>query len=333
MDVIMSTDDLDSYGERVDQSGFILDRFRKNPILLAFHDSRTLPIGRCENVRVEAGALQCRVVFASAKANPEAEKIFRLIQEKILNAVSIGMIVHDYEDVMEGDQQVRILRKCEIAELSIVCVPANAEALIKRAAREKQLSEARAAAALNTPTSGEQDTQNMDQKDIDALKAEHEKALKAERDGAIELAAQVRAIGAERDSLKAELDAKTKAFDALTSLRDGLAAELASTKAALTERDADLAKARESIVTTEVDALVGVKFAPAQRDAFLALAKSDKKAFDSIVAATPDMGLLQRAIPATGDAPTAAKPDEALAEYLNKATADDSQVLAVLGVV
>src|SRR5688572_13844767 len=80
VDAIFSTEAIDSHGEIVDQATWQLARYKANPVVLwnhgimesspwsfggAVRPEDMLPIGRAENVRIEAGALQARVVFAS----------------------------------------------------------------------------------------------------------------------------------------------------------------------------------------------------------------------------------------------------------------------------
>jgi len=55
----------------------------------------------------------------------------------------------------------------------------------------------------------------------------------------------------------------------------------------------------DSLTERDVDALIGPKLVPAQKDAFLALAKKDRAGFDAIVAGMPDLNLTTPVIPVT----------------------------------
>ena len=62
VDVLASTDTLDSHGDIVEQS-WDLDRYRSNPVVLFAHDHKSLPVGHADLVRVEGGAFMARLNF------------------------------------------------------------------------------------------------------------------------------------------------------------------------------------------------------------------------------------------------------------------------------
>ena len=43
---IASTDDVDRYSDIIDQKGWQLDNYKKNPVILFNHNSQALPIGK-----------------------------------------------------------------------------------------------------------------------------------------------------------------------------------------------------------------------------------------------------------------------------------------------
>lgn len=115
-----------------------------------------------------------------------------------------------------------------------------------------------------------------------------------------EVQAELKASEKAREGLQAELTAKTATITALTAENDKLKAQAVT----LTER----ATAAESrLIEADVDVLVGKKITPAEKPAYLALAKSDRKAFDELVAARPDLGLVgeRRAVDPGQGAPAA----------------------------
>lgn len=120
-EVIASTEGQDRDGEVVMQDGMSIENYLKNPVILFAHDYWSLPIGKATHVEKRDGKTIIRGVFASAEANPVAEKVYRLYKEGILTAVSIGFIPKRYE----GNR----ITECELLELSFVPVPANPEAL------------------------------------------------------------------------------------------------------------------------------------------------------------------------------------------------------------
>lgn len=125
--IIASTSAIDRQGDSVDQSGWDLKNYNKNPVLLWAHDYTELPIGKVVSARVEKGKLIADFVFASEEANPKAQQIKRLYEEGIVNASSVGFI--------PLERNGNIITRSELLELSLVPVPANQEALRRAVAK------------------------------------------------------------------------------------------------------------------------------------------------------------------------------------------------------
>lgn len=140
VDFVASTDAVDSYGDVVDQASWQLSHYLENPVVLYGHQSRDLPIGKASNVGVRNGRLEATVRFASAEANPMAEQVWKLVQEGILRAVSVGFLPVEGRYEMRGGDEVFVWRSPILKEISVVPVPANPEALakMKSAFRQKQ---------------------------------------------------------------------------------------------------------------------------------------------------------------------------------------------------
>jgi HK97 family phage prohead protease len=127
VEFIASNGDLDRERDRIRPSAWRLDNFRKNPVLLWCHDYMKPPLGKVVDIGVRGDALVARAQFLDAGINEHADVAYHLIRAGALNAVSVGFRPlkssrneHggvDYED-------------CELLEVSIVPVPANAAALI-----------------------------------------------------------------------------------------------------------------------------------------------------------------------------------------------------------
>ena len=145
VDFIASTAARDSYGDIIDQESWQLDHYKANPIVLYGHASRDLPIGQAVYCAVENGQLVCQIKFASEDANPMAEKVWRLLQEKVLRAVSVGFSpVNGRYETLDG-AEVFVWRNSILKEISVVPVPANHEAVARMksllAADGKQVTE------------------------------------------------------------------------------------------------------------------------------------------------------------------------------------------------
>lgn len=134
IDVIASTEAVDSYGEIVEQS-WDLARYKANPVVLFAHNSRELPIGSARDVKVEDGALVATLDFVSAEANPKAEQVWQLIQQGALRAVSVGFRPRTVRSEKRDGKEVYVLADNELHEISVVPIPANPEALARARAR------------------------------------------------------------------------------------------------------------------------------------------------------------------------------------------------------
>jgi len=118
---LASTSTVDRQGDSVDQSGWELKNFMANPVILWAHNYGELPLGKVINLTISDKGLEAEIVFADADANPKAQQVKKLIDEGILNAVSVGFI--------PKERNGNIITRAELLEISIVPVPANQEAL------------------------------------------------------------------------------------------------------------------------------------------------------------------------------------------------------------
>lgn len=137
-DFICSTPSADGYGRVVVQD-WDLSRYERNPVVLwnhgqgggIFGDSAdtdvSLPIGRASNVRVEGGELRATITLVDAAANPLAEKVFQGLVQGSISAVSVGWQAADATYDQAAD--VLVLSGNELLEISVVAIPANADAV------------------------------------------------------------------------------------------------------------------------------------------------------------------------------------------------------------
>lgn len=122
---IASTPAVDRQGESIDQSGWELDNFLKNSVLLWAHDYSQPPIGVIDKIGLENGNLIIEGRFAPTDF---AQQIRKLYEMKMVNTVSVGFIPKE----MNGN----IITKSELLEVSIVPVPANPQAVSLRQVQE-----------------------------------------------------------------------------------------------------------------------------------------------------------------------------------------------------
>lgn len=132
VDFVASDETVDSHDSIV-KCDFDLSRYNKNPVLLWSHnrDKDHLPIGRCENTRIEGGRLLATAVFftrtqfqcdiAEAYASGECRMF------------SIGFYPGKYEFVEIGGKEILVLSQNKLVENSAVPVGSNENALAQKA--------------------------------------------------------------------------------------------------------------------------------------------------------------------------------------------------------
>jgi len=275
VDFVCSTESVDSYGSIIKQN-WDLRRFKQNPVVLWAHESRELPVGQASNTRVEKDALVATIKLATAKANPHAENVWQSILEGTLRGLSVGFYPREVRFEKHDDVEVMVLDDNELLELSVTPIPSNPEALAKLRSRALATKDpATPGAPPGTPANqrGEQKENHMDlEKENAALKTTVEKRE-----------AEVRAKDA--DLIEARKSLETERASVATLTRE---VEKARADAKTSEDRA--AKAEATVVERDVDALVGVKIAPAERDEMLELAKSNRSLFDKLVAKRANLG-------------------------------------------
>lgn len=147
---IASDESLDRDGDIVTAAGWKLDNYLKNPVVLYGHDYGELPVGKAEKVFIDVAACQLviDVKFPAIKdISPDGEpsehalfvdSVYNLAKLGLLNAVSVGFRGIKVEPILDGDGHYtgRRFVEQELMELSIVPVPANANAVaIMRSAK------------------------------------------------------------------------------------------------------------------------------------------------------------------------------------------------------
>jgi len=128
VDVVMSEEVVDRMGDLVMASGWSVDNFRKNPVLLWGHDHGAPPIGTVTGVHVNREK-QLLGQLNFDMDDPFAESIANKFKSKILNAVSVGFRPIEFEKNHKTGGI--IFQKSELLELSAVSIPALPSALAK----------------------------------------------------------------------------------------------------------------------------------------------------------------------------------------------------------
>lgn len=139
--VLASNDIVDRMDEIIDPKGWDLENYRKNPVILWAHNYNGLPVGKSLWIKKSEKGLIAKIKFANT---PMGQEIRQLIDEGILNAVSVGFqptesstdehVISEYTKAKKPKKPCRrVYLKQELLEVSVVSVPANPSALFERA--------------------------------------------------------------------------------------------------------------------------------------------------------------------------------------------------------
>jgi HK97 family phage prohead protease len=131
----ISTSSVDRMGDTIAVSGWKLDAYRKNPVVLWGHDSADFPVAKTTKLWIEGEKLKAESDFVP-KDNPatglHAEGILQLYKGGFLSATSVGFSPLKYAFTDDPKRRFGIdFLEQELLEFSCVTVPANAEALIE----------------------------------------------------------------------------------------------------------------------------------------------------------------------------------------------------------
>ena len=128
-DFVLSTESVDRVGDVIRADGWDLTEFKRNPIALFGHMHDKV-IGIWKNVRVEGKQLLGRLHLAEPGTSELVDTTRKLIEQRILKAVSVGFMPidgkpRDKNDPYGGWEYTQ----SALHEVSVVAVPANPEAL------------------------------------------------------------------------------------------------------------------------------------------------------------------------------------------------------------
>jgi uncharacterized protein len=124
----------DRDNEIVALDGWEFGNYIKNPVVLWGHNQRELPIGKTVGLLKDETKRAIYFDIEFSETYDFAKTVKGLVEEGILNAVSVGFMVKDWD--YDDKTGAFIFTKTELFEISIVNVPANQEALIQDEAKE-----------------------------------------------------------------------------------------------------------------------------------------------------------------------------------------------------
>ena len=132
----ISKEVIDRDGDILRANGCDLTNYLKNKVFLGFHNSRDFPLGKTEDIWIEADRVKAIVYFPtveelSSDPNNASEKAklcdfcYHCYKTGMLNAVSVGFIPLEWVETEKGFD----ILKWELLEFSAVAVPANQDAI------------------------------------------------------------------------------------------------------------------------------------------------------------------------------------------------------------
>lgn len=135
---VVSTPDEARDGHVIDQSSWLLDAYRSNPVVLWAHDYDTPPIGKALDVSVQDGKLHATVQWDVETVL--GATVARQYEEGYLSAVSVGWRSHaivsraglEKDHPYYSAEGGLLFRENEMLEFSAVPVPADPGALAIR---------------------------------------------------------------------------------------------------------------------------------------------------------------------------------------------------------
>jgi len=129
---VASTGAMDRDGEILEPTGWDLTNFRKAPRILWGHEAHSLPIGKALDIKTSEKGLLFDFELAE-KENDFAKKVADLMRGGFLNTFSVGFMAKE----KDGDT----FKKMELLEISVVNVPANADAMLSHEYKSFQKEE------------------------------------------------------------------------------------------------------------------------------------------------------------------------------------------------
>lgn len=269
-----------SYGFIIPTKGISLKRFKKNPMMLDSHYNSTHSvIGKWENVTAEGAILSGEPLFDSD--DELGAKIEGKVERGFINSCSMGITFK--RENLRYINEVLVLEKCELYEVSIVAVPSNANS-IRLYAEDGKLMQEDEVEKLCLSALPEEITEL-----ITPDKPENSDMKKVQLSVAVFLALGFPAGTTEVE--QAELEAK---INTLTAEKN--AAELKLSARVTADEQAKL-----SAINGKVDAAITAgKFKADQKDQMVQLGIANESLLDSTIEAIPEKASLGAQVKNTG---------------------------------
>lgn len=130
---VISDESIDRDNEKIIQSGWNFKNYKSNPVLLSNHDLDGFSHGKAVKISKDTNTKKTYVdfEFAPPEVSSVADTYFKLYKNGYMNAVSVGFIPNQDKIVFgKSAKEPRVTyNEQELYEVSLVTVPANANAL------------------------------------------------------------------------------------------------------------------------------------------------------------------------------------------------------------
>lgn len=122
---IASTNSVDRHGEIVDNNGWDLKAYKKNPLILWAHDHNEPAIGMSAKTWVDGDGKKAKLMIKPVlhDVTDKARAVKQLVEMGVIKSLSVGFRPLESADGVTYD-------KNELLEVSVVNVPANADAMM-----------------------------------------------------------------------------------------------------------------------------------------------------------------------------------------------------------
>lgn len=133
IDFVISSSSIDRMHDTIDQAGWDLKAFKKNPIVLWAHDQSQPPVAKAipRSLKVDGKKLKATAQFMPAEISEFSYMIFQMYKLGFMNATSVGFRPLEWTFAEDDKRPYGVnFTKQELLEFSCVPVPANADALM-----------------------------------------------------------------------------------------------------------------------------------------------------------------------------------------------------------
>lgn len=140
IDITASDETVDRYGDVIVASGWRLENYAKNPVILIDHSYRVASIVGSGEARIKGKKLKIKITLDPDEQNLTARMVDRLILGGFLRANSVGFMPLEWESIFDKDGNWTGYKftKQDLLEDSFVAVPANPNATLSVPSIEQQ---------------------------------------------------------------------------------------------------------------------------------------------------------------------------------------------------